>query len=152
MASNGRPPKPTELKRLQGTLRPSREPKSVLPIESNPQGLQAPSSVTGAGLDFWALAWSAGWLNIVSDQTLATIVAEQISEREQLREKVLAESNPRDRSALRELEKQLVSNLGQLGFSPAERARLGLAEVEKESKLDELLRRKAEWRNGLKTG
>jgi hypothetical protein len=31
-----------------------------------------------------------------------------------------------------------------LGFTPSDRARLGIAEVKKESKLEELLRRKAE--------
>ena len=48
------------------------------------------------------------------------------------------------KTGLRELEKQIVNNLGQLGFNPAERSRLGLATVKTETKLEALLRRKAE--------
>jgi hypothetical protein len=73
------------------------------------------------------------------------MTSEALCERETLRELVLAQpDNPKLRSGLRELERQIVSNLGLLGFSPSDRARLGLAEVKKESKLEELLRRKAE--------
>ena len=152
MSVQGRPPKPIELKRAQGTLRADRLPASVIPIHSANEALEAPTSVTGQGLEFWASAWRAGWLNPISDLTLATIVAEQITEREQLRAKVLTENNPRDRSGLRELERQIVSGLGQLGFSPAERSRLGLSEVKKETKLEALLRDKAEWQASLKKG
>ena len=143
MSNAGRPPKPIELKRTQGTLRADRMPSAVMPLETDTQALLAPPSLFGEGLDFWESAWSAGWLNPVSDKTLTRIVAEQLEEREQLRERVLAEGNPRDRAGLRELDRQLISGLGQLGFSPAERSRLGLTEVKKETKLEELLRRKA---------
>jgi hypothetical protein len=152
MATRGRPTKPTELKRAQGTLRPHRLPSAVMPLETDLEALLTPPSLLGEGLDFWESAWSAGWLNPVSDQTLTRIVAEQLEEREQLRERVLAEGNPRDRAGLRELERQLVSGLGQLGFSPAERSRLGLAEVKTETKLEALMRRKAEWQASLEKG
>jgi hypothetical protein len=152
MTTRGRPTKPTELKRAQGTLRPHRLPSAVMPMYSDTEALLAPPSLLGEGLDFWQAAWSAGWLNPVSDQTLTRIVAEQLEEREQLRERVLAEGNPRDRSGLRELERQLVSGLGQLGFSPAERSRLGLTEVKTETKLEALMRRKAEWQASLEKG
>jgi len=152
MSVQGRPPKPTELKRAQGTLRADRLPGSVIPSQLTTGAPEASTSVTGQGLEFWSNAWRAGWLSPISDLTLATIVAEQITEREQLRVKVLAEGNPRDRSALRELERQIASGLGQLGFSPAERSRLGLSEVKKETKLEALLRDKAEWQASLKKG
>jgi hypothetical protein len=85
------------------------------------------------------------WLSQSSDYWLVLMTSEALCEREALRELVLAEpDNPKLRSGLRELERQIVSNLGLLGFSPSDRARLGLAEVKKESKLEELLRRKAE--------
>jgi hypothetical protein len=48
------------------------------------------------------------------------------------------------RATLRELDKQVINSYSLLGFSPSDRSRLGVAEVRKESKLDELLRRKAE--------
>jgi hypothetical protein len=50
--------------------------------------------------------------------------------------------NPKARSGLRELERSIVGQLGLLGFSPSDRARLGLAEVKKESKLEEIIRRR----------
>ena len=47
------------------------------------------------------------------------------------------------RRGLRELDKLIVSNLSLLGFSPTDRMRLGVAEVKKQSKLEELLAKKA---------
>jgi hypothetical protein len=35
----------------------------------------------------------------------------------------------------------LASNLGLLGFTPADRARLGLAEIKRQSKLEEMMAR-----------
>jgi hypothetical protein len=73
------------------------------------------------------------------------MTAEAITERESLRGLVAANpDNPKARSGLRELERQIISQLALLGFTPSDRARLGIAEVKKESKLEELLRRKAE--------
>jgi hypothetical protein len=73
------------------------------------------------------------------------MTAEALAEREKLRELVLNNpDNPKARSGLRELERQLVSQLGLLGFSPSDRSRLGLAEVKKESKLEALLAKKAQ--------
>ena len=48
------------------------------------------------------------------------------------------------RVTLRELDKQITNAYSLLGFTPSDRSRLGVAEVKKESKLDELMRRKAE--------
>jgi len=44
---------------------------------------------------------------------------------------------------LLETEKLIQSSLSLLGFTPSDRARLGLAEVKKESRLDEMLARRA---------
>jgi hypothetical protein len=73
------------------------------------------------------------------------MTSQNIDERQQLREAIL--SNPDDRklrTSLREVEKQILSNLGLLGFTPSDRSRLGVAEVQKESKLEAILRMKAE--------
>jgi hypothetical protein len=51
-----------------------------------------------------------------------------------------------DRKALRELEKNIVNNLSLLGFTPADRSRMGVAEVKARSKLEEL-RAKRDERN-----
>jgi hypothetical protein len=45
---------------------------------------------------------------------------------------------------LHDLEKMISSNLSMLGFTPTDRTRLGIAEVKAASKLEELMRKKAE--------
>jgi hypothetical protein len=73
------------------------------------------------------------------------MTAQQFDERETLRAIVSEQpENPRLRSGLRDLEKAITSNLAQMGFTPSDRSRLGFAEVKKESKLEELFRRKEE--------
>jgi hypothetical protein len=66
-----------------------------------------------------------------------------IDERWNLRVKVMQTDDARLRRGLRELDRQIVSNLSLLGFSPADRSRLGVAEVKAASKLEELMLRKA---------
>ncbi len=59
----------------------------------------------------------------------------------------LFEDDPLERKtvmSINETEKLLASNLGLLGFTPSDRARLGLAEIKRQSKLDELRARAAE--------
>jgi len=76
------------------------------------------------------------------------MTAQQFDERDTLRAIVSEQpENPRLRSGLRELEKAITGNLAQLGFTPSDRSRLGFAEVQKESKLQELIRRKEEMEN-----
>jgi hypothetical protein len=45
--------------------------------------------------------------------------------------------------SLLETEKQIISSLSLLGFTPADRTRLGLVSAKTKSKLEELLARKA---------
>jgi hypothetical protein len=47
-------------------------------------------------------------------------------------------NRPDERKALRDLDRQLVANLSLLGFTPTDRSRLGVAEVKRQSKLEEL--------------
>jgi hypothetical protein len=67
-----------------------------------------------------------------------------LDERDDLRIKVATEGEPRDRRGLRELEKLIINNLSLMGFSPADRTRLGLAEVRAQSKLAELMAKRDE--------
>lgn len=147
MATNGRPPVPIEQKRLRGTLRADRLPNGEPLQIIQPEGLPEPPRGLGEkGLEFWGLAYSEGrWISHQTDRTLVSLTAELIEEREQLRALVMA--TPEDyrlRSGLRDLEKALTSNLGQMGFTPAERSRLGFAEVKKEGKLEALMRMRDE--------
>jgi hypothetical protein len=56
----------------------------------------------------------------------------------------LFEEDPANRQtvmSINETEKVLASQLGLLGFTPSDRARLGLAEIKRQSKLEELMAR-----------
>jgi hypothetical protein len=89
----------------------------------------------------WDRVWTsgAGWLSPSIDSTLLLITCQQLDERAALREQVAISQEPKDRRGLRELEKLITNNLSLLGFSPADRTRLGLAEVRAKSKLAELM-------------
>jgi hypothetical protein len=69
------------------------------------------------------------------------MTCEMVDERWNLRIQVMQTDDPRMRRGLRELDRQIVSNLSLLGFTPADRSRLGVAEVKARSKLEELLAR-----------
>jgi hypothetical protein len=97
------------------------------------------------GQELWDKVWSMGatWISPNTDSELLLMTCEMIDERWNLRVKVMQTDDPRLRRGLRELDRQIVSNLSLLGFSPADRSRLGVAEVKAVSKLEELMLRKA---------
>jgi hypothetical protein len=87
------------------------------------------------------------WISIRTDTQLVQMVCEQLDRREVLREQFLLDpSNRPVNMSLIEIEKQLVSGFSLLGFTPADRTRLGLVSAKTKSKLEELLERK---RNGV---
>ena len=136
------PPKPTELKVLQGNpgKRGLRLNDGLAPLE---YGRIEPLRELGpAGRKFWDSIFGAGemWISIRTDTQLVQMVCEQLDRRERLRE--LWEKNPGDRSlnmSLFDTEKAVVSSLSLLGFTPADRTRLGLVSAKTKSKLQELL-------------
>lgn len=138
------PPKPNEVKKKIGSKH-YKEPVTdvVLPMsEETPKPLR-PLELSGAAL--WDRIWNGAqlWLSNRTDVELVQLVCEQLDERDLLRAFVLENMEAwHERAALRQLEKDIASNLGQLGFSPAERTRLGLAEVKRQSKLEELMAKK----------
>lgn len=143
----GRPTQPIEQKRLKGTLRADRLPANApLAALSNHEGEPEPKTALGEqGLAFWSQAWSTPWLSQLSDYWLVLLTAQSLDEREQVRLALIeSPTDRRLRATLRELDKQVVNAYSLLGFTPSDRSRLGVAEVKKESKLDELIRRKAE--------
>jgi hypothetical protein len=97
------------------------------------------------GQELWDKVWSMGatWISPNTDSELLLMTCEMIDERWNLRVKVMQTDDARLRRGLRELDRQIVSNLSLLGFSPADRSRLGVAEVKAVSKLEELMLRKA---------
>jgi hypothetical protein len=95
------------------------------------------------GLELWNKVWALGanWISPNTDTELLLMTCEMIDERWNLRIKVMQTDDPRLRRGLRELDRQIISNLSLLGFSPSDRSRLGVAEVKAMSKLEELQRR-----------
>jgi hypothetical protein len=143
MSRMGRPPKPIEQKRLTGN-----PGKRALPQEGSlvllPSMYEIPNPprplVSKAANDLWERTWSMGqtWLSPSTDIELLLMTCEMIDERWNLRIKVLQDNRPEERRGLRELDKQIVNNLSLLGFTPTDRSRLGVAEVKRVSKLEEL--------------
>lgn len=94
-------------------------PNAVVPEPHRPLGQ------TGRGL--WDQVWSsgAGWLSRGMDAEVVLLACELSDERTRLRVKLQQQPDAwRDRRALRELERQIVSLLSLIGFSPADRASL----------------------------
>jgi hypothetical protein len=138
----GRPAKPIERKRLTGTLRNDRLPNQPIVMTQPATPPEPPRDLGGEGLKFWEQVFTAApWISHRTDLALVTMTAQQFDERETLRAIVSEQpENPRLRSGLRDLEKAITGNLAQMGFTPSDRSRLGFAEVQKESKLEELRR------------
>ena len=84
------------------------------------------------GRDLWDRVWRscAAWLRPESDAEQVLLVCEQTDERWRLRGIVFADQSAwRERKALRELEKQIMSGLASLGMNPVDRGRLQVGEI-----------------------
>lgn len=135
MARVGRPPKPVEQKRVTGNpgkrkLPPKAELVVLAPAATD--GPPAPPRPLGkAGRELWARAWRYGfrWL-AETDVEFLLMVCEQIDERAQLRVRVLANNDWRERAGLRALDSAIADGLTSLGFTPEARTRLALGEVQ----------------------
>ena len=139
-------PKPAELKILQGNPGKRALPKNdaLAPLE---YGYVEPLRELGpVGRAFWDSIFGAGemWISFRTDTALVQLVCELMDRRELLREAFIDDpvSRPVNMSLL-ETEKQIISGLSLLGFSPADRTRLGLVSAKTKSKLEELLSKKS---------
>jgi hypothetical protein len=86
------------------------------------------------GRHLWDQIWQsgAGWLKQHMDTELVLMVCEATDERTRLRIRLARDPDSwRDRRALRELDRQIMALLGQIGFTPVERGTLGSGEVTK---------------------
>jgi len=139
------PPKPAELKILQGNpgKRGMRLNDAVAPME---YGYTEPlRPLQPAGRQLWDSIFGAGemWISIRTDLQLVQMVCELLDRREILREQWAADPvNRQINMSLLETEKQIVSGLSLMGFSPADRTRLGLVSAKTKSKLQELMEAK----------
>ena len=143
----GRPSKPIEQKRLLGNpgKRAMPDENSVVLMQQVESIPEPPRPLLKYGQDLWDRIWgmAATWVSDTSDLELLTMTCEMVDERWNLRVKVMQSDDPVMRRGLRELDRQIVSNLSLLGFTPSDRSRLGVAEVKAKSKLEELMERRA---------
>jgi len=148
MATMGRPSVPVEKKRQLGNPGKRKLPDeaSVTMIPAATEKPEPPRPLMKYGQELWDRIWNAGtnWISPNTDIELLTMTCEMVDERWNLRVKVMQNDDARLRRGLRELDRQIVSNLSLLGFTPSDRSRLGLAEVKAQTKLEALLARRPE--------
>lgn len=137
------PAKPIEQKRLIGNPGKRALPSGLPMVDGGYVEPQRPLDF--AGMQLWQAAMTTGgnWIARNSDTQLLLMVCEQMDRRTNLISKIEETQEWRLYRALHDLEKMISSNLSMLGFTPADRTRLGLAEVKTASKLEELMARKA---------
>lgn len=140
----GRPSKPTEQKRMLGNPGKRALPSSSIEIAQVTAVPEPHRPLLKYGQELWDKVWGMGatWISPNTDSELLLMTCEMIDERWNLRVKVMQTDDARLRRGLRELDRQIVSQLSLLGFSPADRSKLGVAEVKAKTKLEELLARK----------
>ena len=137
----GRPPKPTEQKRLIGNpgKRPLPDEKTAIAL---PGGYTPPlRELEEAGRSLWDAIFLKGelWISNRTDIHFLQMVCEQHDRREFLRDMLVSDpENWRLHRQLTDLENILTSNMGRLGLTPADRTKLGYAEVKRQTKLEEL--------------
>lgn len=139
------PAKPLEMKRLQGNPGQRALPSinDTFEVEG---GYVAPHADLGeAGMKLWDRVYAQGstWVGRTDVEALM-IVCKQLDRQVMLEKQV--EATPDDFHLLRqllELEKAIMSGLGQLGFTVDARARLGLAEIKAQSAFERLMSERA---------
>lgn len=157
----GRPSKPVEVKRATGNPGNRALPEAPMPgaglrsVDDTPK----PPSLGPDGQALWLHIWVAGksWLSPDSDFTIIKMLCEAHDEHEEIRrtlsmgvvERYYTTANGQIVThplvtQLGNLRSQMTAWLAAIGFSPADRSRLGLAEVRVRDELDELQRRRAE--------
>ena len=144
----GRPPVPVEVKRKTGNPGKRALPEPM-EIEYLPQAEEIPDPprpLLKPGRRLWDEVWSAGiqWISPTTDMEILLMTCELVDERWNLRIKVMSSDDMGMARRLDSVSNQIVRNLSLLGFTPSDRTRLGVAEVKKASKIQELMRMKDE--------
>ncbi|MGV9536572.1 hypothetical protein ACWEU6_21770 [Streptosporangium sandarakinum] len=142
MARTGRPPVPNEVKRKRGTARPDRTP-DVATVVALPMADGVPEHPVDFGLEarrLWERIWQTGitWVSPTSDAEAAEQACRLADDIALARERYRATRDPADGRMVATFHRELAAALGALGFDPASRTRLGVAEVTRVSKLEAL--------------
>lgn len=144
----GRPPKPMEIKRATGRnlgtdsggrKLPDLAVITTLPMADNTP--EPPIMLGEAGKAFWQRAWGYAitWLSPQSDWEAIVNTAKLADVVEAARAKYMATLEAADARAYTAINKSFTESLASLGFDPVSRSRLGVAEVKKQSVMDQLL-------------
>jgi hypothetical protein len=136
------PPKPAELKLLTGNPGKRAMPSNdaLAPLEYG--YVEPPEDLRESGLELWNKIFGAGelWISIRTDTSLVAQVCRQMDRRDELSRRFWDEPESRVvNMSLLETEKAVVNGLSLLGFTPADRTRLGLVSARTKSKLQELM-------------
>jgi P27 family predicted phage terminase small subunit len=151
----GRPPKPVE--KIRATQRDSKHKADGREIAVPEYELQRrvqvpvpPDELADRGLSEWEKIWLAGyWLSDEQDYHWVAVIAhayDEITEyRAKIREDGLIQTGSMGQviahpliGEIRRAESAIMKALSMIGFSPTDRARLGLAEVKRQQGLAEL--------------
>ena len=103
-----------------------------------------PEGLAGPGLALWSRVFDEGeiWISPRLDVVLLERVCRALDRQVELEQ--LFDADPSNRQtvmSINETDKLIFTGLGLLGFTPSDRAKLGLAEIKRQSKLDELMAR-----------
>jgi hypothetical protein len=143
---SGRRPKPVEQKLRLGNVGKRKLPDraSIVALPNLAVDVPEPHRTLGThGRALWDRVWSSGaaWLRPALDGDLVLMACEMTDERQQLRAIVFTQQGAwRERRALREIDRQITSMLSQIGFSPTDRATLGIGE-HKQHEFNDIRRR-----------
>ena len=142
----GRPPKPTELKRLQGN--PGRRPLPDLDnVTHLPMATEIPAypdTLGEPGKKLWDRAWAMAvtWQSPITDIDSISNAAFLADASEAARNKYMATLESNEGRAFVAINKAYTDALASLGFDPIARSRLGVAEVKAATSIDKLLERR----------
>lgn len=121
-----------------------------MPDESNvlalPGAVGVPRAPVGLGLEglsLWTQIWDGAilWLSPRTDMAAIEEACRLEDDIAIARKRYRATGDPKDARALVALNRSLTAGLSSLGFDPAARSRLGVAEVKAASAIDKLLAR-----------
>jgi phage terminase small subunit len=142
----GRPPKPTELKRLLGNpgQRPLPDLNNITHLPMAKEIPPAPETLQEHGKKLWDRAWGMAitWLSPVSDIDAIYNASSLADATEAARSKYMATLESADAKAYVAINKAYTDALSSLGFDPISRSRLGVAEVRAATSIDKLLERR----------
>jgi P27 family predicted phage terminase small subunit len=152
----GPPPEPTERKRARGNPGQRKLPEPVVQLVASSKPPPAPEHLFEAGRAAWERLWTAGqaWVSPETDLAIMTRLCEAYDMRRAMTAQFEedgfmvegSQGQPRVNPLLDKLlalDAQITTYEGKCGFTPADRARLGVAEVKRANAVEEFLAKRS---------